>query len=76
MITTSNIILAWKYYNYATTVYTVYTVYTTVKFVYDKSAGLTNRVYKICTKNNKNKIIKENIIKEEIDYKNEKWELV
>ena len=76
MITTSNIVLAWRCYNYATTLYTVYTVYTTVKFVYDKSTGLTKRVYKICTRNNKNQVIKEKIIKEEIDYKNEEWEIV
>ena len=72
-ITTSNIVLAWKCYNYATTVYTVYTVYSTVKFVYDKSSGITKGVYKICTKYKKKK---DDESKNNIDYKNEDWELV
>ena len=42
-ITTSNIVLAWRCYNYATTVYTVYTVYSTVKFVYNKSSGILSK---------------------------------
>jgi hypothetical protein len=80
-ITTSNIVLAWKCYNYATTVYTVYTVYSTVKFVYDKSSGITKGVYKICTKYNKKKDEDEDNEDDEesknnIDYKNEDWELV
>jgi len=70
-ITTSNIVLAWRCYNYATTVYTVYTVYSTVKFVYDKSSGITKGIYKICTKSKKDDKSKNNI-----DYKNEDWELV
>jgi hypothetical protein len=72
-ITTSNIVLAWRCYNYATTVYTVYTVYSTVKFVYNKSSGITKGIYKICT-NTKYK--KNDKSKNSIDYKNEDWELV
>ncbi len=78
-ITTSNIVLAWKCYNYATTVYTVYTVYSTVKFVYDKSSGIIKGVYKICTKYNKKKDDDDDDddeSKNNIDYKNEDWELV
>jgi|TARA_Y100001949_G_scaffold155718_1_gene144149 hypothetical protein len=71
-ITTSNIVLAWKCYNYATTIYTVYTVYSTVKFVYDKSSGITKGVYKMCTKYNED----DDEFKNNIDYKNEDWELV
>ena len=43
LLTTSNVVLALKFYNYATIAYTAYHAYITVKYVYDTSSGITKK---------------------------------
>jgi len=60
LITTSNIVLAWKFYNYATTAYTCYHVYSTVRYVYDATSGASKAIYSVYSaKDEKDKVIKD-----------------
>ena len=69
LLTTSNVVLALKFYNYATIAYTAYHAYITVKYVYDTSSGITKKIYKVCVK------VKDNP-KVEKDYTEEEWEVL
>ena len=53
LLTTSNVVLALKFYNYATLAYTAYHVYTTVKYVYDTSSGITKKYIRFVLKKKK-----------------------
>ena len=60
LITTSNIVLVWKFYNYATTAYTCYHVYTTIRYVYDATSKTSKAIYSIySSKNEEDKVIKD-----------------
>ena len=69
LLTTSNVVLALKFYNYATIAYTAYHAYITVKYVYDTSSGITKKIYKVCVKKKDNP-------KVEKDYTEEEWEVL
>lgn len=69
LLTTSNVVLAFKFYNYATIAYTAYHAYITVKYVYDTSSGITKKIYKVCVKEKDNP-------KVEKDYTEEEWEVL
>jgi len=78
LLTTSNVVLAFKFYNYATIAYTAYHAYITVKYVYDTSSGITKKIYKVCVKEKENieTNTKKDDSKVEKDYTKEEWEVL
>tara|TARA_B100000745_G_C20043302_1_gene355616 strand:+ start:289 stop:534 length:246 start_codon:yes stop_codon:yes gene_type:complete len=76
LLTTSNVVLAFKFYNYATIAYSAYHAYITVKYVYNTSSGITKKIYKVCVKENIETNTKKDDSKVEKDYTKEEWEVL